>query len=390
MRVMVGAVISMPPFSPGMAWNWLHHVLGLADLGHEVHFIEEVRPEWCVDETGRPSDYEHSLNRKLFRATLGRFGLLGRACQLFDGGRATEGSLEQLVRTAKTTDLLINMSGHVTSELVLGSVGRRAYVDQDPVYTQLWRSEYGKDLNLSAHDVFFTVGMNIGTPHSPIPDGGIRWHPTLPPVVLDYWPAPGPGGPDRFTTVASWSTYGDLSYRGQWYRSKYEEFRRFAALPRLTGRVFEVGLKSHRSDDEGVRLLRDQGWIVTDTSRLRDLEGYQAYIAGSRAEIGIAKNAYVKGTSGWFGDRSAHYLASGRPVLHQATGFERWLPTGRGLLSFGTVEEATAAVEEIDRDYAGHCRAARELAAEHLSHRKVLSRMMEIAMSDERQEIRSG
>jgi hypothetical protein len=379
MKIILGGVLSRHPCVPGSVWHRLHYLLGLLGLGHDVYFVEEVGPDWCVDGQGRRCPYEHSVNRELFRETIERFGLSDRACQVYNRGEATLGlsppALEALARGA---DLLINMSGNVKSELVLGNVRRRAYEDSDPVYTQLWHAEYGKDLNFGAHQVFFTRGLNIGTPHSPIPDCGLRWHPVLPPVVLDRWPARPDGPGRRFTTVASWGGYGDLCFRGEWYRSKYAEFRRFAGLPRAVGRELEVVLRNYRAGDEGVRLLRENGWVLAEAGRAADLDGYQDYIARSRGEIGIAKDAYVRGHSGWFSERAAHYLASGRPVLHQATGFERHLPTGRGLVAFATPEEAAAGVEAIDRDYERHCRAARELAEAYLDHRKVLPRMLEI------------
>jgi hypothetical protein len=307
-----------------------------------------------------------------------RFGFLGRAGQVYDGGEATFGmSLEEMAGVCRGADLLLNISGHVKTERLLAGVRRRVYVDQDPVYTQLWHAEYGQDLGFARHDTFVTVGLNIGTPHSPIPDCGLPWRHALPPVVPDLWPAhPTPAGA-RFTTIASWGGFGDLCYRGEWYRSKYEEFRRFAELPKKVGQEFEVALRRHREGDEGVRLLRDHGWAATAATRIASLDDYQGYIVRSRAEIGIAKNAYVKGRSGWFSDRSAHYLASGRPVLAQATGFERHLPTGRGLLAFGDLEEAAAGVERINRDYPGHCRAARAIAEEFLDYRKVLPKLLE-------------
>jgi hypothetical protein len=118
-----------------------------------------------------------------------------------------------------------------------------------------------------------------------------------------------------------------VQYRGEWYRSKYEEFRQFAELPMRTDQPFEVALRRHTEDDPGVQLLKAKAWRVSPASQITDLYTYQAYIQTSRAEIGIAKNAYVKACSGWFSDRAAHYLVSGKPVLAQTTGFERYLPT---------------------------------------------------------------
>jgi hypothetical protein len=380
MKIMVGAVLSVPPFSAGMAWNWMHTVLGLRKLGHRVCYVEEVKPSWCVDAQGRRCGYEQSVNREWFRATMARFGLTHVACQVYDSGKATTGlPFRQLLREAAETDLLINMSGHVKTEAILEKVRRRVYVDQDPVYTQLWRAEYGAGLDFDRHDTFFTVGLNIGTRFSHIPDGGVTWKHTLPPVVPELWPYRFEASAGRFTTVASWSTYGDLQYRGRWYRSKYAEFNRFAELPRRVDQQLEVRLKCFREDDPGIRRLRDNGWILSEAPDLGDLSRYQEYIARSRAEIGIAKGAYVAGRSGWFGDRWSHYLASGKPVLAQSTGFERLLPTGHGLLPFRDMEEAVAGIEAINRSYETHCRAAREFAEEYLSYAKVLPAMLDHA-----------
>ncbi|HEV8718403.1 MAG TPA: hypothetical protein VGX03_36990, partial [Candidatus Binatia bacterium] len=305
----------------------MHHAAGFRKLGHEVYCVEEVRPEWCRDAEGGRCDYERSANRELFVSTMKRFELFERSCQIYNGGERTTGmTLRALEKVSREADLLVNMSGHVTADFVLGGAKRRAYVDQDPVYTQLWHAEYGKDLNLTRHDVFFSVGLNIGTAFTPVPDCGLTWHATLPPVVLDYWPPAGSASSGRFTTVASWSGFGDLCYRGEWYRSKYEEFGRFAELPRRAGQGLEVALKAYRETDAGIRALKDNGWLLSEASRIADLTGYRNYVARSRGEIGIAKNAYVKGRSGWFSDRSTHYLACGKPVLAQSTGFERCLP----------------------------------------------------------------
>jgi hypothetical protein len=278
---------------------------------------------------------------------------------------------------AREADLLVNISGHIRTPGVLENARLRAYLDQDPVYTQLWHAEYRKAFNFTGHDVYFTVGLNIGTPHTGIPDCGIRWHHTLPPVVLDHWPVRDAPAAAKFTTVASLGRYSDLCYRGEWYRSKYEEFVRHADLPRRSGQRMEAGLRGYSSDDPDLQPLRDGGWSLFDAARLTDLASHREYIAASWAEIGIAKHAYVHGRSGWVSDRSAVYLASGKPVLTQATGFERRLPAGRGLVAFADRDGAAAGVEAINRNYPAHCRAARTLAEEYLDHRKVLPAMLE-------------
>jgi len=383
MRIALGAVISITPFSAGMAWNWMHLAVGLRRLGHEVTYLEQVEPYWCVDAEGKPCQLRDSINHELFATIMTRFNFEGRACQYAAGSTTTAGlSWDGLKDALRGADLLINMAGHVSCDELLALVRRRAYVDQDPVYTQLWRSEYGKDLGLSRHDAFLTVGLNIGTPHSHIPDCGIRWRPVLPPVVLDYWPFEVDESHRALTTVASWSGFRRLCYRDEWYFSKYEEFKRFVALPRESGQEMEVALRRYKDDDPGITMMRSNGWRILDASEIAEMSAYQRYIARSRGEIGIAKNAYVKGSSGWFSDRAAHYLACGRPVLAQSTGFERVLPTGQGLLTFRTMEEAVAGIRQINGDYAGHCRAARRFAEEFLEYDKSLPSWLAACMSE--------
>ena len=379
MRIIVAGVISLSPYAPGFAWNWLQLAVGLRRLGHEVYYVEDVEPSWCVDAAGQPCPLEHSVNRVLFRSSMEHFGFAGRACQIYDRGRAAVGlPLATLEQLANDTDLILNIAGHLKTESVLGRARRRVYVDQDPVYTQLWSAAYGKELGFAQHEVFLTVGLNIGTSRSPIPDCGLAWRHVLPAVVPDCWEAAVDPDCVPFTTIASWSGFGDLSYQGEVYQSKRAEFLRFAALPRLVEQQpFEVALRRHRDDDPAIGVLRSNGWRLTEATSLADLTSYQRYIARSRGELGIAKHAYVNGRSGWFSDRSAHYLVSGKPVLAQATGFEHHLPTGRGLLAFSTLEEARAGVEAINRDYAAHCHAARAFAEAYLDYRAILPGMLE-------------
>jgi hypothetical protein len=381
-KVVVGGILSLPPFSPGTAWDRLHYVLGLRMLGHAVVFVEEVAPETCVDSGGRPSPYERSVNRSTFVTTMSRFGLLENACQIYDGGRATSGlSMQALEDAIADADLLINISGHVKSEIVLELVRRRAYLDQDPVYTQLWDVEYGVDVGLDRHDVLLTVGANIGQAGNPVPDGSRAWRRSLPPVVLEYWPFASAPSAGRFTTVSSWGRYADLTCGSRAYRSKRDEFQRFRTLPALVSAEFELVLRAD-ADDELAGRLAESGWIVRDAAEVAGLDDYRAFIARSGAEIAIAKGAYVAGKAGWLGDRSSHYLASGKPVLAQSTGLEDLLPTGEGLVTFSTLEEAVAGAEAIHARYEAHCRSARRLAEAYLSHDVVLPALLETAMEE--------
>lgn len=381
MRVIFSAVLSAPPFTPGSALHRLHHVLGLRELGHDVYFVEETYPAACVDEAGLETSFASSLNLRTFAATMKSFGLDECSCLVYDGGAETHGmSFDRLVQIARSTDLLINMSGHLSSGPIFDGPRCRMYLDSDPVYTQLWHAEYGVNLDFEHYDVFATHGLNIGTRACPIPDCSVDWIHTLPPVVLaDSWTEPSSAG-NAYTTVASWDVFGDVQFRGEWYGSRRRELERFAELPQLVDADFEMLVKSFADQDAGtIELLAANGWRVSDAGSIKDVDGYLAYIEASRGEIGIAKNAYVRARSGWFSDRSTNYLAAGRPVIAQSTGFERLLPTGIGLLSFSSPEEAAASVATVESDLVKHARAAREIAEGFFSHRKVLPALLDAA-----------
>jgi len=375
-------MLSMPPFSAGTAWDRIAYIRGLRDLGHEVIFVEEVRRDWCADATGRPCSYASSANRSIFERITRQFGLLSSACQIFDGGRDTTGlSLSRLLEVVSGTDLLVNISGHLTTPQVLDRVARRAYVDEDPVYTQLWDAEWQADLGLDDHDVLFTTGANIGTPRSDVPTRGRRWHHTVPPVTSDWWSLPEPTRPGRYTTVASLGRYADLPYRGRWYRSKEPELQRFANLPRASAGTFEIALADQERSPATAARLRGGGWTVTDAAQLGDVDDYRHFVACSAGEIGIVKGAYVEGRAGWIGDRSCQYLAAGRPVLLQSTGLGATVPLGEGIVEFGSPEQAVDAVAAIEGAYRHHARSARELARQHFDAAAVLAALVDTAMS---------
>jgi hypothetical protein len=195
--------------------------------------------------------------------------------------------------------------------------------------------------------------------------------------VPELWEGDGDAPGERFTTVTGLRQYDDLEYRGRWFRAKAQEFLRFHDLPRRSGQACEVALRDQTQEE--TRVLERGGWTVIEADSIPDMTSYRAYVLGSRGEISIVQNAYVEACSGLFTDRAAHYLAGGRPVLTQSTGFERWLPVGEGVLSFRTVEEAAAAIATINADYERHRRSARALVEEHFHYRRVLPRILEVA-----------
>jgi hypothetical protein len=365
----------------GGAWVRLNWLLGLRRLGHDVYFVEQIDRANCTNRAGEPMALADSANLAFFRAVTRRFGLAASSTLLYEAGADTDGlTLPELVDLAGSADLLVNISGHLTTPAVFDRFRRKAYVDLDPGFTQFWHAAGNPAARLGGHDLYFTVGANVGTPGCPIPTDGVRWRPVRPPVVLDRWPVAA-GTERRFTTVASWrGAFGPVEYGGRRYGVKAHEFRKFLDLPGRTGQAFEVALNIHPADGKDRDALRAHGWRVVDPREVAaDPEAFRRYVAGSGAEFSAAQGVYVETASGWFSDRTAVYLASGKPALVQDTGVARTLPVGEGLLTYRTPEEAAAGAARIVGDYEAHARAARALAEEFFDSDRVLGRFLDEA-----------
>jgi len=283
-----------------------------------------------------------------------------------------------------TADLIINVHGATVPREELYATGRLVYLDTDPVEVQIEadRQNPGTLEFLGHHRSFFTWGLNFGHPDCAVPlSSAFHFHPSPPPIVVDFWEsASGNGAGSLLTTIGNWRQDDcDLMYRGEVYRwSKHHEFLKVIDLPQRTDQRFELALSSYSDADRS--LLEQNGWRVRDAFAFsRDLDAYRAYIMGSLGEFTVAKDRNVRLRSGWFSERSASYLAAGRPVITQDTGFGNILPTGEGLFAFSTTEEALEAVERIRSDYGRHSRAARQIGREFFSYDVVLPKLLERA-----------
>jgi hypothetical protein len=282
------------------------------------------------------------------------------------------------LRFVADADLLINVMGFIKDPEVLGAARVRAFLDTDPGFGQMWRALGLADV-FAGHDVHVTIGELIGRPGCSVPDLGVRWVHTPQPVVLEQWPACEPSRRGHFTSVASWrGSYGPVEYQGQRYGLRVHEQRRFAGLPASVGGQFELALDIAPADAADRALLTKGGWRLIDPATVASTPAdYRRYIQGSDAELMVAKEMYVRSASGWVSERSLCYLASGRPVLAQETGFSKLYPTGTGLVTFETFDEAVSGVQEIRRQPARHSRAAREIAEAYFDSDHVLSRLLE-------------
>ena len=377
-RIVVSGALANKPANGGAAWTRLSWALGFKRLGHDVYFVEQISPSTCVDERGARCAVDESVNLAYFRSVTERFAL--DATLIVEGGTRSLGlTWDELVGVAETTELLVNISGHLTVEALKHRFRKRIFIDLDPGYTQFWHTKGLADDRLRDHHYYFTVGENIGQPFCGIPSGDIAWRPIRQPVLLDDWPVvPMTRSPLRFTTVASWrGPLGRVTDRGLTFGVKAHEFRRFIALPTRRDYVFEMALDIDPADLRDIESLRANGWrVVEPTCVVRDPLAFRGYVQQSAAEFSVAQGIYVETQSGWFSDRTVRYLASGKPALVQDTGWSRTYPSGRGLLGFRTLDEAVDGVDRIARDYAEHSRAARAIAEEFFDSRKVLSALM--------------
>lgn len=348
--------------------QWAH---GLRRLGHEVLLVEMLTEPPAAETVA-------SFRRLVERCWAGG----GAALVVANGGESLAGmSAEQVRRFAREAAGAITLAAHYRREPwpLIEDVRPRIVVDQDPGYTHLWAHEAGDPAQVwGEHDLYFTVGLNVGSERSGLPACGIEWRPVLNPVVLDWWRTGRPIERDRFTTVASWRDYGYVEWDGRVWGPKVEQWERLLDLPARSGEQLELAMELDPQDPDRARLI-EHGWKIEDPARVATPDGYRSYVEGSLAELSVAKGGYVGTRSGWFSDRSACYLAAGRPVVLQSTGFEDALPTGEGLLAFQTADEAAEAMARIRADYPRHSRAARELAREHLASERVLPRVLQAA-----------
>ncbi len=377
---MLGYIVRGP--LGGLAWHHLQYIMGLSRLGHEVYFVEDsdtyascyspVTNEWSTD----PS-YGLAFTRDVFV----KAGLADRWAY-YDAhtARWLGPQAESILDVCATADLCLNLSGVNPLRAWLLDIPVRVLVDTDPAFTQIRHlTEDGARDRALQHTAFFSFGENLASGCSHVPDDGLPWQVTRQPVVLDAWPVtPGPQD-GKFTSVLLWESYSPREYAGRKYGQKATSFGPYLDLPRDAGPVFELALGSPSAPGP---LLENHGWKVVDPREpTRDPWTYQRYIQRSKAEFSVAKHGYVVSRSGWFSERSAAYLASGRPVVVQDTGFSEWLPCGEGVLSFNTREEALAAIEDVNARYRLHCRSARTIAETYFDSRVILTRLIDGAMS---------
>ena len=377
---MCWGLLAWAPFG-GMTWQVLHHLAGIRRLGFDVWYVEEGdRP--VFSPTTYCGTFDWAANVAYLQRQLERVGLGDRWVFRPPGdGDTCVGALDRagLAQLYKEADVVLNLCGSQELRPHHDAIGCLVYLETDPVANQIGvATGHQRTIQtLAAYDHLFTYGENLGAADCGVPVERFQWQPTRPPVCVDWWSTTaGPPPTAALTTVANWKHAGrDVAWGGETYHwSKHHEFLRFVELPRRSALPLEAALGA--ISDEETASMRRHGWRILPSLSVADPDEYRRYIQASHGEFTVAKDQNIRLRSGWFSDRSACYLAAGRPVIMQDTGFTNVLPTGEGLLAFATMNEALCAIEMVARDYARHSAAARRIAAECFAAERVLGQVL--------------
>ena len=368
-KIICAVVIAhVPENSSGNTWAFLNWAIGLREAGCDVWLVEHLdRQSLKAPADGGSGP---SLNERLWQRVVEEFGFADRATLFLDDAAD---NAEEFTRWAEDADALINLSGQFKLHHRVAHVPRRAYVDLDPAFTQLWAATLDVDMNFAGHTDFFTVGTRLAA--ADLPDTGRTWLPTLTPVSLAHWTRvedlPLPIDPSRcWTTVTHWHGYKTMPWQGRLYGDKRESLVGVRDLPRQGARLLVA--TDMQPDWPDYQEFSAAGWSFIAAAKITaDARIYRQFLASSIGEFSVAKQGYTLSRCGWFSDRSACYLALGRPVVLEETGWSDVLPNGDGLCAWSTLDEAAAALQNFARDLPKHRAAARRIAEEFLDARKV-------------------
>jgi hypothetical protein len=380
LKAIVTGMIATYPVG-GVAWDYGQYALGLERMGWDVYYLEDTG--WQAYDP-RKGEYgpDYSYGVQFLARSLARLSPTladGWHVRTMDG--QTHGlDSSRFASLVANADLFLNVSGGTLLRDAYMACPRKVLIDSDPGWNHFvnfpkwdanpgWQGSNG----YRAHDYFFTYAERIGQPDCELPDLGIAWQPTRPPVVMDRWERKPPG--NTWTTVMTWNNFRQpINANGKCYGTKELEFGRIESLPRRVPAHFELAVGGASPPMDHWRTL---GWSVIDSHTISGtMDEYREYVETSRGEFSVAKNVYAATRSGWFSCRSVCYLAAGRPVVVQDTGFSKFIPTGEGLLTFNSLEEAVEAVSAIEGNYPFHQNRAREIARAYFDSTVVLSQLL--------------
>lgn len=379
MKILVTGLIGQYAFG-GVAWDYIQYVLGFRALGHEVWYFEDTGA-WAYDPVRQEPSADCGHNVRHLAKVMEDFGLADRWIYRNEADGTLHGA-DRPDTIMREADLLVNVSGACWLREETSRIPKKLFLDGDPLFTQVTLALKSADdphqQQVRAHDAHFSFGLNLGEPDCLAPDAGIQWHPTIQPVDLAAWESTSPPPPDApWTTVMNWSSYKPVGFQGRAYGQKDIELEKFLNLPARTRAALSLAVADGVGGGCPREKFREHGWTILDPAQhTGDHHAYRTFIHSSQGEWSIAKNGYVAAKTGWFSCRSACYLAAGRPVVVQDTGWTKHLPHGTGLLAFDTPESAAAALDAVMTNPEPHRKAALDFAREHLDAPKVCADLL--------------
>lgn len=386
MRIIVTGLIGQYAFG-GVTWDYIQYALGFRALGHDVWYLEDTGA-WAYDPVKMEPSADCSHNTAYLGKVMEKFGMGDRWIyrNVADEKYHGVGSAQEAEKIIASADVLANVSGACWLRPETSAIPLKLFLDGDPMFTQIGlandpASEYAK--RVAAHERHFSFGLNIGEAGCEVPTAGLHWRPTVQPIALDYWtPAPTPSAPHIaegcWTTVMNWASYAPKDFNGQKYGQKDMEFERCLDLPGMTREKFVLAMGQGVGNKRPTEMLESKGWhIIEPDTYLPDYQTYHDFLSRSKGEWSIAKNGYVRSRSGWFSCRSACYLAAGKPVVVQDTGWSDHLPSGDGVVAFNSPEEAASALDRVAENYSHHSQAARAYAEKYFAATKVCAELIE-------------
>jgi hypothetical protein len=379
-KVIVFGILFWYPLA-GVTYQFLHYLLGLRKLGYDPYYVEDSGR--CVYD---PRIHELSPdalgNIEAVAPILEAHGFAGRWAfrGSYPDGKCYGMAEAEILRLYREADAFLNVTGAQEIREEHLHIPRRIYVESDPFSMQVKVAQGDEAMMtaLASHDIHFTFGENLGSPDCDVPIERFQWLPTRQPVAMELWDHPYTGGA-AYNTITTWHNEGNnIVYRGDtYYWTKDREFVKYLRLPQLRPVSFELAT---RVSPDVQQMLRDHGWRHVHSVEIsQNVDRYRTYIQQSRGEFTVARDQYVRPHTGWFSDRSVCYLAAGRPVITQETGFSKFIPSGKGLYGFSSMDDILVAIDAIESDYEGNCRAAREIAGEYFAAEKVIGSLMKRA-----------
>ncbi len=374
-RIILGSYMFRYPLGGMNSWV-LQYLLGLKDIGHDVYFVEKYGyANSCYDPEKELMSDDCSYGLKLVSELLTRFGLENKWCFVARNDVYHGLSRQQINEIFRSADLFIDMGAHGNWAEESELAALKVLIDGEPGYTQInWARKIEEGIHVPEYDRYFTNGKNVGTPGNPVPTLGLKWEHIYSPVNTMLFPVTGPVINASYSTVMNWQSHDSVKYNGIEYGQKDVEFKKFIDLPRFTHVPIEVAVSGKNIPEQ---TLKENRWIVRNGKTVSlTFDAFRYYLSACRGEFSVCKNVFVANNTGWFSDKSAAFLACGKPVILQDTGFSKHLPVGIGLFAVTNINDAKEAILEIEKNYGRHTSTAREIASEYLESKKVMRQFL--------------